>query len=68
MNRKTAYRIMDEEPSARGSLVRNFMGCNPYTVVEALVIWAQLADCPAEISKELNKLNKHLQHCAEFNS
>ena len=46
MNRKTAYKIINEEPSARGGLVRNFMGCNPYTVVEALVIWAKLEDCP----------------------
>ena len=57
---------MNEEASVRESLVGNFMGCHPLTVVEALVIWSHLPDCPAPVAEDLRKLDKHLQHCKEF--
>ena len=57
---------MEEEASARGSLVGDFVGCHPLTVVEALVIWSYLPDCPISVAEDLRKLDKHLQHCTEF--
>lgn len=66
MNRKHAQEIIDEEDSARAELVRRFHGYHPYTVAEALLIWAQLPDCDPRIGKVLKGLRPELSHCPEF--
>jgi hypothetical protein len=66
MDRETAYEILANEDSARTSHVRNFIGSHPLTVAEALVIWAQLEDCPPYLRERLDSLRSELQHCEEF--
>lgn len=66
MNRTDAQEIVDIEDSTRCELVRNFIGCHPYTVAESLVIWAQLPDCPSDVSNILDQLRDTLSHCPEF--
>lgn len=66
MDRKTAHSIINNEKSARSSLVRSFLGCHSLTVAEALVIWAQLEDCPHCLRETLDSLRKELGHLPEF--
>lgn len=66
MNRGTAYELLANEDSTRISHVRNFIGSHPLTVAEALVIWAQLEDCPPCLRGRLDSLRSELQHCEEF--
>lgn len=66
MDREKAHSIINNEKSARSSLVRSFLGCHPMTVAEALVIWAQLEDCPPCLRKTLDSLRKELDHLPEF--
>jgi len=66
MNRETAHEVLANEDSTRVSHVRNFIGSHPLTVAEALVIWAQLEDCPPCLRERLDSLRSELQHCEEF--
>lgn len=66
MNREKAHSIINNEKSARSSLVRSFLGCHPLDVAEALVIWAQLEDCPFYLRETLDSLRKELDHLPEF--
>jgi hypothetical protein len=68
MNREKAWEIYNnEEGTARAHLLSAFHGSHPYSVVEALVIWAQLPDCPPKIADRLESLRELLTHCPEFN-
>ena len=67
MNRKQANAIMDNEVSSRTALVEHFFGLPYTTVLEALVIWSKLPDCPSQISKVIGPMREHLKHFPEFN-
>lgn len=66
MNREQANKIIREGDTTRGNLARRFNGYHPYTVAEALVIWAQTVDCPSELSKKLDGLRDLLEHLPEY--
>lgn len=66
MNRKQANKIFMKGKGPRATLVRQFHRCHPMTVVEALVIWAQLPDCPPKISDKLETLREEINYLPEF--
>lgn len=66
MNREQANKIIREEDTSRSNLTRIFNGCHPYTVAEALVIWAQTVDCPPKLSERLDGLRDLLEHLPEY--
>lgn len=67
MTRELAEKIYQEEDhTARSILLSHFHASHPLSVVEALVIWAQLPDCPPKLADRLDELRDMLQHVPEF--
>lgn len=69
MNREDVEKLIheDEPDSSRSELTKYFCGLHPCTVVEALVMWAELNDCPPKIGAVLKPLREQISYLPEFN-
>jgi len=67
MNRQAAHKILEDREDSRTKLISQFIGRHPMSVVESLVIWSYIEDCPPDVRPFLRKLEPLLHYLEEYN-